>query len=499
MKLSFRFPEISSAVLLLFCLSSCRFFHMAPFTLLSFQPHEEEVLPSRDKEILLEFSNTPDRTSVEENFILQEQGIPVPGRYVWKDRIMTFVPKKPISPGSQYSLNLSTEAEDIWGNSLYENFHHPFRTSPDILRPSILKTIPEHGSQVLNPAQPFSVFFSEPVDKAGFFTAFSITPEVPGFLTLDAAGTTGTFTPGEEYLWQQDYIVEISGDLEDLSGNYITEAQSFRFRLGTETAPPEILYIGPASENFPLSPCTVVGVNKGWETFWDIKICFSEKLNPANIPGSISIDPMWDYSILFDNYNSPRILTLRGEEKFTYDQDYTILIDTSLTDSQGNHLREPELYCFTANGLKSEPPSIRGCTFLADPGTGLITEVSSFGTISLANYVPSGPHTEGFFDIYCVFAESREPDIASIMENISISASNYCADLRITGIETENLTGPPSVPPADSNNREQVIRVHIDITDTPGNSGIITLTIDEGLHDSAGNTMESPWSVVVIK
>ena len=463
-------------------------------------PEDDFITHVHDLSLYLEFSADPDRTSVEENFIFQEKDLPVRGRYLWEERRMYFIPQDPIHRNSSYSITLSTGAEDCWGNSLKETFYHTFRTTRDSRRPVLISTIPDNNTHITDPLHQVSFTFSEPVDFESFLSAFSITPKVTGFLTQDEDLRSCRFFPGEEYLWQQEYVIEISESLRDTHGNQIPFSETLRFTLGDETVPPEITFAGTESEDRHLLSLESPGtVNDAWEADGSIKIIFSEPVSPETVENAVSIAPAWDHSFQYDNEKTPVSVLLLGREKFVYSRTYTLMVDTTLTDLQGNRLKEPETYCFSVTGPRSRPPEIVRCTMLADPVSGAVIETPPFSLISLENYFPSSESRDCFFDIYIRFALGSGPDILSFCENFSITATNFCAELVPSGIEIEDLINPLPDPPADTLNNERIIRVHADVLDDPDKSGVIRLILDDDFHDSSGNSMAEIWSRTLIK
>ena len=103
-----------------FLLAGCSLFSMKPLEIIRWEPAEEVILDTSDLTVLVEYSKPPEHTLAEAAFSFSENGTPVSGTYTWIGAVMIFNPETPVEAGRNYTIHVSTEAEDSSGNSLAE-------------------------------------------------------------------------------------------------------------------------------------------------------------------------------------------------------------------------------------------------------------------------------------------------------------------------------------------------------------------------------------------
>jgi uncharacterized protein DUF4082/Big-like domain-containing protein len=103
---------------------------------------------------------------------------------------------------------------------------------PDTQPPSIASTAPDDGGiGAMLTAAPAATF-DEPVTSAGLsFTLAAASGSVTGSVSLDAAGTTATFTPAVQLAAATTYTATVRAT--DLAGNQMPAAYSWTFTTGT--------------------------------------------------------------------------------------------------------------------------------------------------------------------------------------------------------------------------------------------------------------------------
>jgi hypothetical protein len=137
----------------------------------------------------------------------------------------TFTPTTSLSGGpTGYTLNVTTGAKDLAGNSLASAFTSSFTTA-DVTRPTVGSTSPANGSVGVLITSVVTVTFSEPMNPATINTS-TITvkrgpaPDVDeGTVTYDAATRTATFTPTFEFPYNSPYTVTVTTGVKDVAGN----------------------------------------------------------------------------------------------------------------------------------------------------------------------------------------------------------------------------------------------------------------------------------------
>ena len=105
---------------------------------------------------------------------------------------------------------------------------------PDNTPPIVESTSPADGAENVTLSSPVTVTFSEPMDAASVQEAFSISPEVAGGFSWNAAGNEMTFTPVAELDAETAYTIVIGAGAADRASppNYLDSAFTFSFTTG---------------------------------------------------------------------------------------------------------------------------------------------------------------------------------------------------------------------------------------------------------------------------
>ena len=132
---------------------------------------------------------------------------------------------------SSYTIDVSANAEDIYGNSLPEKFVFTFSTSAESDSPYFISSVPADGDEISDLYQVITAEFSESLLPESVYSSFSIFPDVKGFLLLDNENRNVVFTPLEKYDEGSDYTVIITDELSDLSGNRLSIKKEIFFSV----------------------------------------------------------------------------------------------------------------------------------------------------------------------------------------------------------------------------------------------------------------------------
>jgi alpha-tubulin suppressor-like RCC1 family protein/photosystem II stability/assembly factor-like uncharacterized protein len=288
------------------------------------------------------FSEPMNQVSVEGAFSIEPY---VGGTHSWSGNTMTFTPSSSYDYSTTYTINITTSAKDLAGNSLESTFAWNFTTEaePDIIPPTITNNLPTGTEVPVN--APVSVTFSEPMNQASAESAFSITPTVDG--SFSWSGNEMIFTPSANYSYSADYTVKISTAAKDLAGNSMTALFSWTFttEAAPDTTPPTI------TNNLPTG--TEVSINS------PVKITFSEPMDQASAESAFSIAPTVAGS--FSWLGNEMTYTL--SENYLYSTTYTVTIVATAKDLAGNFIVEPFAWDFTTEEAPdTTPPTVTNNT-----------------------------------------------------------------------------------------------------------------------------------------
>ncbi len=479
-------------------LCSCELLHQDPLTVTGHAP-SAAVLPTADNiDIWISFSSSElDRTSVEEAFSLSEESAPMEGNFHWSGDRLSFVPLRSLSMGKSYTMRVSASAEDRYGNNLKGEFSFTFRVGQDTTRPTVTSIDPADGTELTDQFYPIAVTFSELVDHASFYEAFSVSPGVTGSYTWDETGgySVCTFTPQEAWTWQTDYTVTISTDLKDPAGNSLGDTYISGFSLGTDHEPPtfSVYHDEGGVTGTTLQPNVDTA---GWEASWPITILFDEAVNEPN-SSKFQLTPALSFTMDWDHTNNNRVV-LTPNGRFKWGTMYTLVVTKGITDLQGNTTTADTLYRFTVDGTATRPPRItkvysQDRCDIADPNYGVPlamweTIFEGAGACSDQDY---------YFDFYIEHADGVDIPETYFLENFDIDITDACVTLTPQSVEI-NPTSPAPIdaPAAD----ETVVRVHclLSIDESPP-AGLVELIVKSDFKDSAGNPIAQEYDLILNK
>jgi len=492
---------LTACICVLLSLYSCELLLQAPLTITGYSPDSSTLASPDNLEIWVRFSTSEvDKTSVEQAFSFSEGSAPMEGSYSWNGDRMTFIPLQGLSMGKSYTLRVSSSAEDSYGNNLKGEFSFTFHIGSDTERPTVISVIPLDDSEIVDQFNVIEITFSELVDHASFYDAFSLSPHINGSYEWDETTIPNvsicTFTPHEAYAWQTDYTITVSEELKDLADNHLGHTFTSRFSLGTDHDPPTFtVFYDDGGAGIELLPNTNI---TDWEAAWPITIDFNGEQVLELDSSYFQFTPSLSYTVDWDYTNQDSVV-LTPTDRFEWGTMYTLVVKKGITDLQGNATTDNTLYQFTVDGMATRPPQVikvyaKDYTVPADPFVLLnmwdsIFDDPEFADITLTDYI---------FDFYIEHADGATIPETFFIENLDIDTYNECVTINIQNIEEVDPgdTNPLDPPTAD----EIVMRVHCEIIfDAAPPAGMIELIIKSGLTDSEGNPIAEAYSLMLNK
>ncbi|MBN2353100.1 MAG: Ig-like domain-containing protein [Spirochaetales bacterium] len=518
------------------CFSGCAALFYVPLEIAAFSPSRAVYSPEERPEVWVEFSAAVDRARAEQAISLSRDGTKLSGRYSWSGDRLSFTSYEAFSTGCRYELRVDTSVEDEYGNSLQRDFVFRFRFGSDTIRPTVLDTHPETEGVDCDPYDheelggvlpddlyhPVTVVFSEPVDRAGFFEAFSLSPAVTGRYEWPT-DDTAVFVPAEPYDWQTEYKIKIDTGLKDLEGNTLAEPYTSHFFIGTDRTAPTVLSVesivpSPARQGDPPEAPLVLAENMiaaGWEADWDIIIAFSEPVTEKSVQTAFSLTPAVDFRTVFDPLSPDRVVLDRAEgSRFRYGETYVLQVKPGIEDRQGNKTANTLFYHFVVNGPYTKPPSIFQIYHLEDIAQNLDPDWNGTWDWMLLHPLdtlavqPDGepPLKTSVFDFYFTKAERTTLTAASFAENFRIEYENGCigvpayASIRVISPAGAAAASPPLPGGVELAPDQAVVRVCVRLVNTL-NGGTLTLRLGREFADQAldnpalHNPLTDDWSL----
>ncbi|MBN1646595.1 MAG: Ig-like domain-containing protein [Spirochaetales bacterium] len=516
-------------LLLLFLFPGCSFLHMSPLTITEYSPEAGLIENPAELIVTLTFSDDPDKISVEEAFSLKEDGAFISGRFSWQNRTMTFEPCELMQTGHDYLLELTTDAEDRWGNSLDRNFCLEFTSKTENSRPEVVSFTPEDGAVLDTNDLPLEIEFSEAVDHGSLCKAFSISPALRGYFTWTDECNAQYNLLGP-VLWNVEYTMHISTELCDMSGNRMNEMFSSKFTASVDDEPPVIAAVEyiwnngseDVSAGMPVRDPESADPEITAEFRRDGRIRISledeSRIDRDAVESACLIIPALTCKFIWqetDEYEQLEIIPEPSE--VIWDTVYRLILSNAgdgVCDIYGNRIEDEQSRYFRTDAAWSRPPEVvalysttiplAGLADPANPPDGYYQEIHyAMDALNLVNFDSAGD--EGFFDYYLKIGPGPGHSIvlASTFDAFAYECLNNCAVIgspfRIDIFtEQDEITPPPALPFPETE-AQVIVRVHCAVHDNADTSGLVRFIVKPVLKDTAGNVMDGEFEVLVEK
>ena len=458
--------------LIFFIISGCsmidEYLNMNEVTITGTVPSEKFIRANDIDAIAVDFSGDMEKSKTENAFSLCRNSSSVSGRFSWKKRSLIFVPDGGFTPVSNYEISVSGNAEDRYGNSLSENFIFAFTTSGETDEPRIISTTPAENEIIDSSSPVITVAFSEKIKEESFYSAFSITPDVKGFISFSSTGEEAYFTPVEDLQPGRYYKVEISDSLKDLSGNNLKNNFSFSFKT-EESIPFSVKWFGntEGSEYYSTADIPVnngVSCRESFLVSFEGSVPDSIKLNP------VTVEPYSPYSFSWNNNFSECKITFSGILEF--ENIYEIIINK-------------KRYRLMTDDPSSRPPVLSGITFCGDRMNPVFVKLALNSSISFLS------SDNAFFDLYFHLAEGavlNDYTIFNSVDFLTVNGDLSVVQKRIINPAMESLPPPLPGTPALPGTSEYIVR--IECTVRAGiDPSVFRIIVDSALEDSSGSTL----------
>lgn len=196
---------------------------------------------------------------------------------------------------------------------------------PDITAPTVTQVAPVTGLVDVPQSSVIRVEFSEAMDSASVYASFSLTPSVPGALSLN--GKILTFTPNAPLPKATQFTAQVTVAATDLAGNHLSQGAVTTFET---TRDPLITLSQPLNGEILYSTAPIV-------------VVFSEAMNAASVQSAFSITPALPGTLAV--YSSS--LTYTPAAPLPVPSAHTVAVTAAATDLAGNPLVAPLTWSFT--------------------------------------------------------------------------------------------------------------------------------------------------------
>jgi len=235
-----------------------------PPQVLEINPVDGATNVPTNAEILIRFSETLDRTTVNgSTLIVSAGGVPLQGNLTHSGNIVRFEVANfyTFAPNTFYEVRITTGVRDTAGNPLPQEFVSGFTTgsAQDTVAPGVVSVVPASGSINVSPDTSVEVTFTEPinpltVNNSTVLLDYYYQQYVYGNHAISADRRKVTFTPSYPLFAGHTYYV-ILQNVEDLAANKLP-SQGWAYPFTTAYAP------GTDVNSFPTQAAVLVNPNR---------------------------------------------------------------------------------------------------------------------------------------------------------------------------------------------------------------------------------------------
>jgi hypothetical protein len=193
-----------------------------------------------DQNIVINFSEAMNHIKTESAFSISPG---VSGHLTWnaESTQMIYMFSTDLALGVQYTVTVSTNAEDVSGNTLGSTYRVIFITGSDFISPTITGVNisgapvppywdPDTTTIDISKFADIAVYFSEAMNINTTESAFSITPSISGTLTWNAGRDVMTFSPESPMGTEILYTLRIATTAKDAKGLTLQDEYIVRFK-----------------------------------------------------------------------------------------------------------------------------------------------------------------------------------------------------------------------------------------------------------------------------
>lgn len=495
--------------------------------------------------IVVEFTLPPDLASLEDGLSVTEDGIKIEGKITISGKKAEFTPVYGIKDNYDYVVRIEAGTEDGQGHSLMDTFVYEYSTRTEKAPFTVDFPVPEKtftensletatgekiiGGEIhlLNEVSSIQLEFSAPVDKKSLETGLTVTPSFEYFLEYEKNDCLVRLVPKKQLEINQRYVVQLKNSVMDTKRNVLEKDMGWSFFYKLDEIPPEITFKHAATtENILFeenSITEIVGdtLELGLEDW--IILDFSEKLDLDAADSLIFLESL-DIGVIspsleiIKDYKNGNRLALRphwsGNSGDFWGSNWQLVVKAGLEDEAGNKTTE-EKVLFLSHNLEFQRPleflgallvdtekqsGFKACFSPQHPFLSMALDPQFYPNRS--EELPSKVELHLFFSLS---EKAGALNDFSLMENISLSASNDCCELTVKKLlgqdfsqgcknqfqeflaELELNGGNVSSEIAASTSLVMV-SFQVELLNRD-NRGLVTLELEEAIADSLGNKL----------
>ena len=449
-------PLVALILLLTGCTPLQDFLNMSAPEVQSYLPKGQQLELAPEAPVRVRFSQAMNAARTEAAFTLERDGTPQSGRFAWTGRELVFIPDSPFMKGYRYLIRVRTEAEDLHGNSLAQEFAAVFSTADWGRLTRIVAHFPPDNAVINDPRTELRVEFDSPVERSRLLKEFRIAPEIQGELLLSDHDRILQFIPHEDWRPGRYYTVELGSTPEQRSGAHAIEHLMFGFSRASELMPTTATVVfEPSGVVAEPTPALIRGVEVQDDIViqFDVPVPTAEQQRILSLPAGAAGTLRWSEAA-----DSVRISSLR----FVYEQLYEL---------QVNGLR----YAFVVDGSRYRPPEVVALRYRPDELSPAVL-LEPYGALVLA------AGAGGSFSFDLLHAPDTSLDPGKLIEALSFEVSTGAGSITVQSVSLSE-----AIVSGDGNSATSTLGVGVQ-ADLSGEPGLLRILVRESIADLRGTS-----------
>lgn len=482
----------SLIILLTALLFSCAQLQFPEFTVDSCDFSEENVT--------ITFSAQPNEYTFIKAFSIKEDSTDITGTFTFDDCKVIFYPDNGIRPDYLYDITISTDAEDVNGNSLARRYETSYTTREGFERPYIKSVTPQNDTDSITQIHEIIFEFSKPVDVNTFRNAFSINPSVDYIITTENDDTVIKVSPVELLKKNTRYEITISTKLADKNRNFLLNEFKTTFINNNDTQIPEYsLYWNDGTQDNILTSQNANSIPNDVE----LTIEFDEPIDINYVMSYIEIQPSLSITVTPDKI-AKETAKITFSDDVEWGQHYTLKILKGLKDLCGNEIKTDQSFEIVFDSEKHRPVTLEKA-FINLFNASAYDEIANYTTLTFPTEsfpTTNAPISTAIYAVFNISEEAANISALSVMNAFSTTFTNSCfnsitaktvAVLTETQVNSDTLLKNAYDTITITNGGKLcVVKIGIEVINSGSAApGMLTIDFDKGIKDSLGNVLKT--------
>ena len=330
--------------LFILIISSCNLIDLTGLEIITFPSKNYQIITEESNPIVT-FSKEMRASDNEQYIHIEQNGDQIPSDYIWGKKNVEIQPKEPLEQGVLYHLvvqgRLITKREQNYEARELVPFYSGSSASVNRLEsftPTLESTIDTSNSLTFT--------FLKKIDRNSFLENFMLTPDTEYELVINSL--IATVTPKTQWTNLTRYTWKLNRQLTSIDNFFLIDGYEGNFLVQQDIKAPVITSLFPC--NYDGSDHLLPSGPDLNSILIDDSICLSwdEPLDINSLIGGLSLEPGVAGTI---HHHSSTEYIFTPAEKLDFQTNYVLVLDTSISDTAGNYLKEELRFPFTPSTI----------------------------------------------------------------------------------------------------------------------------------------------------